>query len=44
MLCFGGDELSDMGDNWIVEVLSGSGMWEMGKKVWFKYVDIGAYL
>jgi dolichyl-phosphate-mannose--protein O-mannosyl transferase len=42
--CFGGDESSDTGDNWIVEVPSGGGTWEMGKKVRFKHVDTGAYL
>ena len=42
--CFGGDESSDTGDNWIVEVPSGDGTWEMGKKVRFKHVDTGAYL
>jgi dolichyl-phosphate-mannose--protein O-mannosyl transferase len=42
--CFGGDASSDTGDNWIVEMPSGNGAWEMGKKVRFKHVDTGAYL
>lgn len=42
--CFGSDESSDTGDNWIVEIPSGAGAWERGKKVRFKHADTGAYL
>lgn len=42
--CFGGEEQSDTGDHWVVEVPSGRDAWERGKKVRLRHADTGAYL
>ena len=42
---YGNDDVSNSGDEWVVELTSGAGAnWVRGKKVRFRHVETGAYL
>ncbi|CAO2163231.1 unnamed protein product, partial [Urochloa humidicola] len=42
--CFGGDELSDTGDYWRLEIEGSGKVWKRDQKIRLRHVDTGGYL
>ncbi|CAL5001890.1 unnamed protein product [Urochloa decumbens] len=42
--CFGGDELSDTGDYWRLEIEGSGKVWKRDQKIRLRHIDTGGYL